>query len=140
MCVQEEERIKAANGDNLNYDKDNKRKNKCQCQLSFKGKWQSTYAIATSTEKPPVNKDQCNYYRKEGHYNKEYPDFLKMIMAKNGENIIIFVNESLYVQYSKSTWWIDSGETVHVANYLQGFCSTRTTQRNKRHMKVTNGG
>jgi hypothetical protein len=47
------------------------------------------------------------------------PDFLKMIMEKKGENIITFINESLYVQYSKSTWWIDSGATVHVANSLQ---------------------
>ena len=62
-----------------------------------------------------------------------------MIMAKKGENIIMFINESLYVQYSKSTWWIDSGATVHVANSLQGFRSTRTTQRSERHVKVTNG-
>jgi hypothetical protein len=65
-----------------------------------------------------VNKDQCLYYKKEGHYKKDYPEFLKMIMAKKGENIITFINESLYVQYSKSTWWIDSGATVHVANSL----------------------
>ena len=62
-----------------------------------------------------------------------------MIMAKKGENIITFINESLYVQYSKSTWWIDSGATVHVANSLQGFCSMRTTQRRERHVKVVNG-
>jgi hypothetical protein len=62
-----------------------------------------------------------------------------MIMAKKGENIITFINESLYVQYSKSTWWIDSGATVHVANSLQGFRSTRTTQRSERHVKVANG-
>ena len=43
------------------------------------------------------------------------------------------------VQYSKSTWWIDSGATVHVANSLQGFRSTRTTQRSERHVKVANG-
>jgi hypothetical protein len=60
-------------------------------------------------------------------------------MAKNGENIITFINESLYVQYSKSTWWIDSGETIHVANSLQGFRSTRTIQRNERHIKFANG-
>jgi hypothetical protein len=29
-----------------------------------------------------------------------------------------FVNESLYSQFSKSTWWIDSGATIHVANSL----------------------
>ena len=62
-----------------------------------------------------------------------------MIMAKKGENIITFINECLYVKYSKSTWWIDSGATVHVANSLQGFRSTRTTQRNERCIKVANG-
>jgi hypothetical protein len=62
-----------------------------------------------------------------------------MIMAKKGENIITFVNESLYVRYSKSTWWIDSGATIHVANSLQGFRSTRTMQRRERCIKVTNG-
>ena len=60
-------------------------------------------------------------------------------MANKGENIISFVNESLYIQYSKSTWWIDSGATVHVANSLHGFHSTRTTQRSERHIKVANG-
>jgi hypothetical protein len=62
-----------------------------------------------------------------------------MIMAKKGENIITFINESLYVQYSKFTWWIDSGATVHVANSLQGFHLTRTTQRRERCIKVMNG-
>jgi hypothetical protein len=60
-----------------------------------------------------------------------------MIMAKKGENIIMFINESLYVEYSKSTWWIDSGATVHVANSLQGFRSMRTMQRSD--VKVANG-
>jgi hypothetical protein len=62
-----------------------------------------------------------------------------MIIAKKNKNIIMFINKSLYVQYSKSTWWIDSGVTVHVANSLQGFHSTRTTQRSERHVKVANG-
>jgi hypothetical protein len=39
-------------------------------------------------------------------------------MAKKGKDTISFVNESLYSQFSKSTWWIDSGATVHVANSL----------------------
>jgi hypothetical protein len=51
----------------------------------------------------------------------------------------MFINESLYVQYSKSTWWIDSGATVHVANSLQGFCSTGTMRWKERHIKVANG-
>jgi hypothetical protein len=59
-------------------------------------------------------------------------------MTKKGENIITFINESLYVRYSKSTWWIDLGAIVHVVNSLQGFRSTRTAQRRERCIKVTN--
>jgi hypothetical protein len=62
-----------------------------------------------------------------------------MIMAKKGENIISFVNESLYIDYSKSTWWIDSGATIHVANSLQGFRSMKTTQRSESQIRVANG-
>jgi hypothetical protein len=49
-------------------------------------------------------------------------------MAKNAENIITFVNKSLYAQYSKPTWWIDLAATIHVPNSLQGFRLTRTMQ------------
>jgi len=62
-----------------------------------------------------------------------------MKLRSCGENIITFVNESLYISYSKSTWWVDSGATVHVANSLQGFSSTRTTTRRERHIRVANG-
>jgi hypothetical protein len=32
-------------------------------------------------------------------------------MLKKGEDIITFVDETLYLSYFKSTWWIDSGAT-----------------------------
>jgi hypothetical protein len=60
-------------------------------------------------------------------------------MAKKGIDTFSFVNESLYSQFLKSTWWIDSGATVHVANSLQGFHSTRTMQRKERCIEVANG-
>src|SRR4051812_33667869 len=59
-------------------------------------------------------------------------------MAKNGKDIVSFVNESLYEKFSKSTWWIDSGATVHVANSLQGFHSTRILPKRERLIEVAN--
>ena len=76
--------------------------------------------------------------QKTGHYQKDRPDFLKHLMRK-GEDIITFIDESLYLSYPKSTWWIDSGATVHVANSLQGFRTRRTLQRGERRIKVANG-
>ena len=87
----------------------------------------------------PVDKDQCLHCKKIEHYKKDCPDFLKLIMKKKGENIIMFVNESLYGKFSKSTWLIDSGATIHVANSLQGFRSIRTLQRSESFIKVANG-
>jgi hypothetical protein len=60
-------------------------------------------------------------------------------MAKKSIDTVSFVNESLYSQFLKSTWWIDSGATVHVANSLHGFHSTRTMQRSEGCIEVVNG-
>jgi hypothetical protein len=130
MCVQEEERIRSTTGGSLNYV--NKKKH-----ANFKGNFSSSSSSFSkgknSQQHRPqegqalVDKDQCLYCKERDHYKKNCHKYLKMIMEKRGENIISFVNESLYIEYSKSTWWIDSGATVHVANSLQGFRSTRTT-------------
>ena len=83
-----------------------------------------------------VGKDQCMNCYKTGHYKKDCHAYLKMMLSKRGENIISQIDESLYTDYSKSTWWIDSGATVHVANSLQDFLSMRIT-RGERTIKVT---
>jgi hypothetical protein len=43
------------------------------------------------------------------------------------------------LSYSKSTWWIDSGATIHIANSLQEFHTRRTLQRGERSIIVANG-
>lgn len=139
MCVQEEERIKVSHGGTINYVKDNKKKGFHSNFSSSKAQGKAPMPHQPQLGNFVVEKDQCLHCKKIGHYKKDYPDYLKMIMAKKGENIITFVNESLYVSYSKSTWWIDSGATIHVKNSLQGFRSTRATQRSERRIKVANG-
>jgi hypothetical protein len=106
MCVQEKERIKAANGGTLSFVKDNKRKNanaNVNVNSPSKPKGKGPMQHQPPQNRFTVNKDQCLYCKKKGHYKKDCPEFLKMIMAKKGENIITFINESMYVQYSKST-------------------------------------
>jgi hypothetical protein len=95
VCKRRKE-SKESNGGSINFVKDNKEKN---------------YKTPSSKAKQPqhlpqqqqftVEKDQCLHCKKRNYY-KDYPDFLKMIMAKKGENIITFVNESHYVGYSRS--------------------------------------
>ena len=94
--------MKDANGGTINYVKDNKKKNN-NANSSSKSKGNGPMLHQPQQNKFTVEKDQCLYYKKTGHYKKHCPDYLKMIMAKKDENIITFINESLYVQYLKST-------------------------------------
>jgi hypothetical protein len=73
-----------------------------------------------------------------GHYQRGCPEFLKHLLRKY-EDVITFIDESLYLSYAKSNWWFDLGGTIHVANLLQGFHTRRTLQRGERTIKVANG-
>jgi hypothetical protein len=55
--------------------------------------------------------------QEEDHYQKNCIEFLKHL-NKQGEDHVTFVDESLFLSYSKSTWWIDSGVIIHIANSL----------------------
>jgi hypothetical protein len=84
------------------------------------------------------HKDQCKWCEKRGHYQKDCSEFPKHLMRK-GEEIITFLDESLYLSYLESTWWIDSGATIHISNSLQGFHKRRILQKGKRRLRVANG-
>jgi hypothetical protein len=92
--------------------------------------------VSTSSDQP-VDKDQCKWCKRRGHYQKNCIEFLKQL-NKQGEDHITFIDESLFLSYSRSTWWIDSCVTIHVANSLQGFHTRRTLQRGERSIRVTN--
>jgi hypothetical protein len=121
MCVQEEERIQRNNDgvDSVNMPKHHQKRKNPPSKKEDKGK-----AMCTSSDQP-VNNDQCKWCKRRSHYQKNCIEFLKHL-NKQGEDHVAFVNESLFLSYSKSTWWIDSGATIHVVNSLQGFHTRRT--------------
>jgi hypothetical protein len=107
ICVQEEEGIKHNN-----------------CGVERTKKEDKGKAVSTSSNQP-VDKDQCMWCKKRDHYQKNCIEFLKHL-NKQDDDHVTFVDESLILSYEKSTWWIDSGATIHVANSLQGFHTRRT--------------
>ena len=78
------------------------------------------------------------FFGKPGHFQKDCIGLLRWL-NKKGNDVINFVDESLYVDYATNTWWIDSGATVHVANSLQGFATKMTLRKGERKIRVANG-
>jgi hypothetical protein len=73
--------------------------------------------VMSTSSNHPVDKDQCKWSKKRGHYEKNCIEFLKHL-NKQGKDHVTFVDESLFLSYAKSTWWIDLGATIHIANSL----------------------
>ena len=96
MCVQEEDRLKRQNGGSLNF-VHNKRKRPFQAGSSSQSKDKAPMPHKYQQQRPTAEQDECFHYRDKGHCKADCPSYLKMIMAKNGENVISFVNESLYI-------------------------------------------
>ena len=153
MCVQEEERIKAEPKEYVHHVGLSKRKfqgdfSKSKKKLQFspqKGQGQvqkgsKPYASSAGPSSVPQKPayDNCLFCRNPGHFQRDCPGFLKWL-HKKGNDEITFIDESLYVDYSLSTWWIDSGATVHVTNSLQGFHTVIRLGKGERSLRVANG-
>jgi hypothetical protein len=87
--------------------------------------------------RPTCGQESMQVVQEEGPLSEDCIEFLKHL-NKQGEDHVTFVDESLFLSYSRSTWWIYSGVTIHVANSLQGFHTRRTLQRGERSIRVTN--
>jgi hypothetical protein len=89
-----------------------------------------------------VPKGVCRHCKQEGHYMRDCVEFLKWLNI-HGNNkcndLITSIDESMYLDYSSYTWWIDSGATIHAVNFLQGLNMRRILPRGERTIRVANG-
>jgi hypothetical protein len=145
MCVLEEERIKKVRGDSINHVMHNKKKNfsnSPQSGYSHDNKASSSKGKAPMKEQDHVHKGVCRHCKREEHYIKDYVEFLKWLnmRVKNKYNdLITSIDESIYLDYSSCTWWINLGVIIHVVNSLQRLSMRWTLSRGERTIRVTNG-
>ena len=94
--------------------KKNKRKNFKNAKPQGKPQWDSSSPSKLQGKAPQtdhhqkfnnvqVDKDTCKWCKKKEHYQKNCSEFLKHLMRK-GEDIITFIDESLYLSFAKSNW------------------------------------
>jgi hypothetical protein len=86
MCVQEEERIKDARGDFINHVKHNKKKNffnsppsKRSYSHDHKTSSSKGQGKALMKKQDHVSKCVCMHCKQEGHYMRDYVEFLKWL-------------------------------------------------------------
>jgi hypothetical protein len=68
----------------------------------------------------------------------EFLKWLNMRGKNKCNDLITSINESLYLDYSSCTWWIDSGVTIHIVNSLQGLSMRRILPKGERTIRVAN--
>jgi hypothetical protein len=146
QCIQEEEKLKNQLGDSSFAHHQAKKKNKFSKQ-NFKKPGTPRVSSSRPPQRPknhgkmkifPVDIDTCMYCKEKWHYKKNCPEFLKYLL-KNSNVQVTFIDEPLFLEFSTSTWWIDSGMTIHVVNSLQGLSIRRELAKGQRSIIVVNG-
>ena len=119
MCVQEEGRLMMEEGEKVNLTTFGKKR---KDRAKIKGKILVQLGIKKESK--------CFFGKKKGHMKKDCSKF-KIWLDKKGTQFSFVCYESNMVNVNHSTWWIDSGSTIHVSNTLQGMPNLRKTMESE---------
>jgi hypothetical protein len=125
-CSQEEEMLRAEHKDFVNLISQDFNRNHGhgksggKSSRQKKGKRNKPYenpkkevAKEESSNKGP----KCHHCNDWGHIRKECLGFKTWLAKKGNDDVISFIDESFFIYFSRDTWWIDSGATVHITNF-----------------------
>ncbi|GJV78730.1 retrovirus-related pol polyprotein from transposon TNT 1-94 [Tanacetum coccineum] len=123
--IQEEARLKkhrvhSVNLVNQGVDKKLKPKSK-----NFKKKQHATTSKVANGKKREQQNNKCNFYRKEGHFQKDCLK-RKAWFENKGIHYVSVCFELNLSEVPSNTWWFDSGATTYVSNIMNGFLTIQT--------------
>ncbi|GAV90193.1 UBN2_2 domain-containing protein [Cephalotus follicularis] len=140
MCAQEEERLKVEMPNFAHLATAGPTRKKLKGNDTGKKKVDMAKPInkANPSGTKPVQAPKCHFCRKVGHLRNDCTGF-KDWLPKKGNDFNFMIYESLLVDISSYTWWVDTGCTVHITNSLQGFVTMRKLLKGEWNLKVANG-
>ena len=135
-CVQEEEMIKKDKTESahlaLTYQKKKRKRAKDSNKDTTEG---------TSKQKKGKTQDKeftCYFYKKAGHFKKEYPKFVTW-RIKKGTLLTLICFEVNLTFVPIHIWWVDFGATTHVSISLQSCLWSRRPNDYERFIYVGDG-
>ncbi|RLM78765.1 hypothetical protein C2845_PM12G29900 [Panicum miliaceum] len=140
-CAQGGERLRSQNPDfaNVVRHEGHKGGNKRASRPNKSKKGKKPYEAPQQNDPSAPKKLICYHCDNKSHERKDCPKFKAWCERKGNNDIISIVDESFYAYFPLSTWWIDSGATIHVINSSQGMSGVRTIRKGTRMLRVANG-
>jgi hypothetical protein len=123
-CVEEEERLKREKIETAHLASEQGSGSAAKGKGAHKVKGKKNALAVSKDTAATKGKIKCFFCKRQGHHKKDCIKHKKWL-EKKGINFALVCHEVNFVNVPKSTFWIDSGATVHIVATSQGFLSRR---------------